>query len=57
LVHIPAGTTAPAKIYVRTVPEFEAASDGPHAWLNHGIFLGTLRLGGGGVEIRVFHVS
>jgi hypothetical protein len=57
LVHIPQGTTDLGKIYVRTVPEFEAASDGPHAWLNHGIFLGTLRLAGGGVEIRVYHVG
>jgi hypothetical protein len=32
------------KVYVRTVPEFEAPSEGPHAWLNHAIFVATLEL-------------
>jgi hypothetical protein len=58
LVHIPAGTRDPGQIYVRTVPEFDAPSDGPHAWLNHSIFIGTLALGGKGrVRIRVFRVG
>jgi hypothetical protein len=57
LVHIPPGTTDLKKIYVCTVPEFEAPSEGPHAWLNHGIFLGTLRLVGGSVEIGVYLVE
>jgi hypothetical protein len=30
--------------YVRTVPEFEAATDGPHAWLNRWLFVGTLQV-------------
>lgn len=33
------GKTPP---YTRSVIEFEAPSDSPHAWLNHAIFLGTL---------------
>ena len=33
------GKTPP---YIRSVIDFEAPSDSPHAWLNHAIFLGTL---------------
>ena len=33
------GKTPP---YVRSVIDFEAPSESPHAWLNHAIFLGTL---------------
>jgi Protein of unknown function (DUF3237) len=58
LVHIPPGTRDPARTYVRTVPEFDAPTDGPHAWLNHSIFIGTLaRAGKGRVRIRVFRVG
>ena len=28
--------------YIRSMIDFEAPSDSPHAWLNHAIFLGTL---------------
>jgi hypothetical protein len=44
LVHADRGRAGAPQIYVRTVPEFEAPNDGPHAWLNHGIFLATLQL-------------
>src|SRR4030042_6725970 len=30
--------------YIRSVIDFEAPSDSPHAWLNHAIFLGTLTI-------------
>jgi len=30
--------------YIRSVIDFEAPSDSPHAWLNHAIFLGTLTM-------------
>ncbi|MFI5308738.1 MAG: DUF3237 domain-containing protein [Polyangiales bacterium] len=43
LVHIARDGGAP-KVYVRTVPEFEAPSEGPYAWLNHAIFVATLEL-------------
>ena len=33
------GKTPP---YIRSVIDFEAPSESPHAWLNHAIFLGTL---------------
>jgi hypothetical protein len=33
------GTSTP---YTRSVIDFEAPSESPHAWLNHAIFLGTL---------------
>ena len=40
LMHISEdGKTPP---YIRSVIDFEAPSDSPHAWLNHAIFLGTL---------------
>ena len=35
------GKTPP---YTRSVIDFEAPSDSPHAWLNHAIFLGTLSM-------------
>lgn len=28
--------------YARTTPRFEAAANGPHAWLNQSLFVGTL---------------
>jgi hypothetical protein len=44
-------------IYVRTAPSFDAPSDGPHAWLNRALFLGTLELASrGSVRICVFKV-
>lgn len=29
-------------LYVRTVPQFEAPSEGPHAWLNRSLFIGSV---------------
>ena len=55
LVHIPKGTADMSQIYVRTAPEFEAASDGPHAWLNHGVFVGKLALANPGQVTIRFH--
>jgi len=44
-------------IYVRTVPQFEADKDGPHAWLNRSVFLGTVEFEQPGqVRISVFEV-
>jgi len=31
-------------LYTRSVIDFEAPSESPHAWLNHAIFLGTLSM-------------
>ena len=42
IVVVPKDARAFSDAYVRTVPEFEAPSDGPHAWLNCAIFLGRL---------------
>jgi hypothetical protein len=33
-----------SQTYIRSVIDFEAPSDSPHAWLNHAIFLGTLTM-------------
>jgi hypothetical protein len=58
LMHVPPGTTDPRQIYSRSAPVFEAPSDGPHAWLNHSIFIGTLWMTRQGrVRIRVFRVG
>jgi hypothetical protein len=58
LVHVPAGAQGRGQVYVRTAPEFDAPVDGPHAWLNHAMFVGTLQLAGPGrVRIRVFRVG
>ena len=58
LVHVPKDIKDARDVYVRTVPSFEAQNDGPHAWLNHGVFVGTLQLGGKGtVVIRVHRVQ
>jgi hypothetical protein len=58
LVHIPKGIKDRREVYVRTVPSFEAASDGPHAWLNHGVFVGGFQLAAKDqVVIRVHRVS
>lgn len=32
----------PGSMYARTMPEFDAPSDGPHAWLNKSLFVATL---------------
>lgn len=46
------------KPYVRTVPEFEAPLDGPHAWLNRTLFLGTLQLmSPTEVRVRMYRVA
>jgi hypothetical protein len=52
----PSGAAGP---YVRTVPEFEAAADGPHEWLNKWLFVGTLKVltfSPIAVQVRVFRV-
>jgi hypothetical protein len=44
--------------YVRTVPEFEAPLESPHAWLNRTLFLGTLHLvSGTEVRVRMYRVG
>lgn len=40
LMHMSKDGTSPP--YTRSVIDFEAPSESPHAWLNHAIFLGTL---------------
>jgi hypothetical protein len=43
--------------YVRCVPVFAAPSDGPHAWLNRTIFVGTLaRAERTGVRVAVYEL-
>jgi hypothetical protein len=42
IVHMPKGARELSQIYVRTVPQFEAPNDSPHAWLNQAVFVGTL---------------
>jgi hypothetical protein len=42
IVFVPAGARDLSQVYVRTAPEFEAPSDGPYAWLNRSLFVGTL---------------
>lgn len=45
--------------YIRTVPEFEVA-EGPHAWLNQSIFVGSLQPGGEArpsVIVNVFRLA
>jgi hypothetical protein len=41
LMHMSKDGTPP---YTRSVIDFEAPSESPHAWLNHAIFLGTLSM-------------
>jgi hypothetical protein len=46
------------KPYVRTVPEFEAPLESPHAWLNRTLFLGTLQLvSPTEVRVRMYRVG
>lgn len=45
----------PAQVYFRTVPVFEAP-EGPYAWLNGSVFLGTAARLPDRVQIRVFEV-
>jgi hypothetical protein len=40
LMHMSKDGTSPP--YTRSMIDFEAPSESPHAWLNHAIFLGTL---------------
>ena len=42
-----------AQPYVRTSPRFEAPVEGPHAWLNRSVFLGTIGIGSGPAAINV----
>ena len=53
------GETAPDGCFVgRTVPRFEVA-DGPHAWLRHSVFVGTLVADPAGafVDLRFYRVT
>ena len=53
------GPPDPASIYARTAPEFEAPSDGPHAWLNSSLFVATLAVVSFApllIRLRVFRV-
>lgn len=56
----PGGAATTAHVpYARTVPRFEAASNGPHAWLNQWMFvatLGVLSFSPLRVQVRVFRV-
>ena len=45
----------PALVYFRTAPVFEAP-DGPHAWLNRSVFVGTAARFPDRVQIKVFEV-
>jgi hypothetical protein len=57
IVVIPPDAKDINSIYVRTAPLFDAAIDGPHAWLNKALFLGTLQLAGPStVRIRMYKV-
>jgi hypothetical protein len=54
---LPPAVKDASAIYVRTAPVFDAPIDGPHAWLNQALFLGTLELiSRGSVRIRAFRV-
>jgi hypothetical protein len=56
-VYMPPGMRDLSEIYARTVPEFEAPSASPHAWLNRTAFVGTLKLlAADCVKIRVYKV-
>ena len=56
LVYIPPGCKSMDEIYMRSVPEFEAPLDGPYAWLNRTVFVGTVALAGMVVTIQFFKV-
>jgi hypothetical protein len=57
IVVIPPDAKDVNSIYVRTAPMFDAAIDGPYAWLNKALFLGTLQLAGSStVRIRMYKV-
>ncbi len=47
----------PATYYFRTNPLFEAAMDGPYAWLNHVVAVGIGRLTAKGVAYKVYAVK
>jgi hypothetical protein len=56
VVSAEAGTGADP--YVRTSPSFDAPKDGPHAWLNKALFLGTLGLAARDqVHVRFYRVQ
>ncbi|AWZ03273.1 hypothetical protein RHODOSMS8_03775 [Rhodobiaceae bacterium] len=44
----------PSTYYFRTNPLFEAAMDGPYAWLNHVVAVGIGRLTAKGVAYKVY---
>lgn len=56
----PGGAGTPSAVpYARTTPRFEAPSNGPHAWLNQWLFVGTLGVLSFSplrVQVRVFRV-
>jgi len=58
LVHVGREGEGAPRVYTRTQPEFEAPSDGPHAWLNHAVFVATLELvARDAVLLRFFRVT
>lgn len=50
------GDLDPASYYYRTVAQFEAATDGPHAWLNRVVAVGRGRHRPGAVEYTLWIV-
>ncbi len=46
----------PSQYYFRTAPMFEAAMDGPYAWLNHVVAVGVGRFTPKGVQYKVYQV-
>ncbi|MDB5670170.1 MAG: hypothetical protein JWO25_1129 [Alphaproteobacteria bacterium] len=58
LARIAAGETVdPALYYFRTTPRFEAASDGPHAWLTKSLFVCSAARFAERVELDVFELG
>ncbi len=50
------GDLDPSTYYFRTAPLFEAAMDGPYAWLNHVVAVGMGQLQNGGVKYTIYQV-
>jgi hypothetical protein len=47
----------PSQYYFRTVAEFEAPTNSPHAWLNHSIFVGVAERQQSAAIIKFFEVK
>jgi hypothetical protein len=57
LVVVPPNLKDVSEVYVRTAPMFQAPSDGPHAWMNKSLFVGTIALAGRKrVVVRMFKI-